>query len=189
MHTVDMPNPKRVELLEELSQIALVEMKNNVRIAFAMSGSDATEMSLKFARWFTKRPEIIAFHGGYHGITTGSLALTTNPTYKKGLPPLVPGVHFAPYAYCYRCAFRRKGYPDCDLECARYVEDLITKLGTGLIDKPAAVIMEPVQGEGDYIVPPGEFVKWVLKFAARMRWSLLMMKFRVSSVGLGNGLP
>lgn len=163
MHTVDMPNPKRVELLEELSRIAPGEMKNNVRIAFAMSGSDATEMSLKFARWFTKRSEVIAFHGGYHGITTGSLALTTNPAYKRGLPPLVPGVHFAPYAYCYRCAFRRKGYPDCDLECARYVEDLITKPGTGLIDKPAAVIMEPVQGEGGYIVPPGEFVKWILK--------------------------
>ena len=163
MHTVDMPSPRRIELIEELSRIAPGEMKGNVRVAFAMSGSDAAEMCLKFARWYTGRAEIITFHGGYHGVTTGTLALTTNPAYKRGLPPLVPGIHFAPYAYCYRCAFGQKGYPDCDLQCARYVEDLITKPGTGLIDKPAAVIMEPVQGEGGYIPPPGEFVKWVWK--------------------------
>ncbi|MDI9619433.1 MAG: aspartate aminotransferase family protein [Candidatus Nezhaarchaeota archaeon] len=163
MHTADMPHPKRAELLEKLSQIAPCGMKNNVRTAFAMSGSDAAEMCLKFARWYTGRAEIITFHGGYHGITTGALTLTTNPTYKRGIPPLVPGIHFAPYAYCYRCAFGQKGYPDCDLQCARYVEDLITKPGLGLIDKPAAVIMEPLQGEGGYVVPPGEFVKWVWK--------------------------
>ncbi len=163
MHTADMPNPQRLKLLEELSKVVPGEMKNNMRAAFAMSGSDAAEMSLKFARWFTKRAEIIAFQGGYHGITTGALTLTTNKEYKKGIPPLVSGVYFAPYAYCYRCTFGQKGYPECDLECARYVEELITKSGTGLIDKPAAVIMEPVQGEGGYIVPPGEFVRWILK--------------------------
>jgi 4-aminobutyrate aminotransferase len=161
MHTADMPNPQRVKLLEELSKIAPGEMENRVRAAFAMSGSDAAEMSLKFARWFTQRAEVIAFQGGYHGITMGALTLTTNQGYKKGIPPLVSGVHFAPYAYCYRCSFGRKGYPDCDLECARYLEELITKSGTGLIDRPAAVIMEPVQGEGGYVVPPGEFVKQV----------------------------
>jgi 4-aminobutyrate aminotransferase len=163
MHTADMPNPERVKLLEELSRVAPGEMKGNVRVAFAMSGSDAAEMCLKFARWFTKRSEIIAFHGGYHGITMGALTLTTNQAYKRGIPPLVSGVHFAPYAYCYRCDFGRKGYPDCDLECARYIENLITKTGTGFIDKPSAVILEPVQGEGGYIVPPGEFIKWILK--------------------------
>jgi 4-aminobutyrate aminotransferase len=163
MHTADMPSPQRVKLLEELAKIVPSEMKNNIRAAFAMSGSDAAEMSLKFARWFTQRAEVIAFQGGYHGITMGALTLTTNQAYKRGIPPLVSGVHFAPYPYCYRCSFGQKGYPDCDLECARYVEELITKSGTGLIDKPAAVIMEPIQGEGGYIVPPGEFVKWVLK--------------------------
>jgi len=163
MHTADMPSPRRVELIEELSRIAPGEMKGNVRVAFAMSGSDAAEMCLKFARWCTGRTEIIAFQGGYHGITAGVLALTTNPAYKRGLPILVPGIHFAPYAYCYRCAFKQKGYPDCDLQCARYVEDLITKPGTGLVDKPAAVIMEPVQGEGGYVVPPRDFVRWVWK--------------------------
>ncbi|RLF09763.1 MAG: aspartate aminotransferase family protein, partial [Thermoprotei archaeon] len=151
-----------VKLVETLSEIAPGEMKGSVRVALAMSGSDAAEMCLKFAKWYTKRAEVIAFQGGYHGITTGVLMLTTNPAYKRGLPPLVPGIYFAPYAYCYRCAFGKK-YPDCDIECARYVERLITQPGTGLIDKPAAVIMEPVQGEGGYIVPPKEFVEWVVK--------------------------
>jgi len=64
MHTADMPNLQRVKLLEELSKVVLGEMKNNMRAVFVMSGGDAAGMSLKFARWFTKRAEIIAFKEG-----------------------------------------------------------------------------------------------------------------------------
>ena len=163
-HTADFPSPARIRLLEKLTQIAPGDMKGQSRVAFAMSGSDAVETALKIAKYHTKRTEIVAFQGAYHGVTAGALALTTNRVYKRGLPPSIPGVHFAPYPYCYRCPFGKK-FPDCDLECARYTGDLMTKSGMGLADRPAAVIMEPVQGEGGYVVPPKEAVEWIAKVA------------------------
>jgi len=162
MHTADWPSPLRVKLIEELINIAPGDMRGNARVALGLSGSSTAEMSLKFARWYTKRIEIVSFHGGYHGVYTGALMMTTNVTFKPNIPPLVPGHHFVPYPYCYRCPFGKE-YPDCGIVCADYVEYVLTRPGTGFSPKPAAVIMEPVQGEGGYVVPPKEFMERIPK--------------------------
>ena len=132
---------------------------------FCNSGAEAVENAVKVARHFTGRPGVICFHNAFHGRTLLALSLTSkiNP-YKKGFAPFVPEVHRAPYAYCYRCPFSAPGPEACDLECAAFLEDMFV---TGVDpESVAALILEPVLGEGGFIVPPAAFVQRVFEIAA-----------------------
>ena len=120
------------------------------------TGSDAVEASVKLAKINTGRFALIAFEGSYHGMTGVALSLTADKKFKERYLPLVPEVHFVPYAYCYRCAFGLE-YPECGLKCAAYLEYILENPNSGVVD-PAAVIVEPVQGEGGSIVPPRDFI-------------------------------
>ena len=120
------------------------------------TGSDAVETAVKCAKFNTKRYGFIAFQGSYHGQTTFTQALSSSTKYKSNYIPTVPEVHFAPYPYCYRCVFG-KSYPECDLQCLKYLEDILENPYSGVV-KPAAVVVEPIQGEGGIIVPPGEWL-------------------------------
>ena len=153
-HSLDVPNPARKELVENLLTLLPKELN---RIFFGgPTGSDAVEAALKLARYNSKRYPLIAFEGGYHGMSAGALSVSSGLVFKEDFLPLLPEVHFVPYAYCYRCAFGRE--PDtCGLECVQYLEHVVEDPHSG-VGKPAAVIVEAIQGEGGSIVPPDEFI-------------------------------
>jgi 4-aminobutyrate aminotransferase / (S)-3-amino-2-methylpropionate transaminase / 5-aminovalerate transaminase len=124
---------------------------------FLNSGAEAIENAVKIARAFTKRPAIIAFEDAFHGRTMMTLALTskTHP-YKAGFAPFPGDVYRIPYAYCYRCSYSLK-YPSCDLFCARHLEDTFKRVVAN--EEVAAVIAEPVLGEGGFVAPPPDYFK------------------------------
>jgi diaminobutyrate-2-oxoglutarate transaminase len=157
-HALDIPTPERIRLVEKLVAIAPAGLKDNSRVLFGgPSGSDAVEGALKIAKFNTKRHAILAFHGAYHGMTSGALSVTSKRSLRTGNLPLLPDIHFAPYAYCYRCAFGKE-YPECNMQCTRYIEYLFNDPESGLTD-PAAIIVEPIQGEGGFITPPDGYLK------------------------------
>ena len=126
-------------------------------VFFTNSGTEAVECGIKVARWHTKRYYFIGFIGGFHGRTMGSLSFTTTSTSaRKNFAPMMPGVIHVPYPYCYRCLFRQS-YPECDLYCLSYIEDVVFKK---IIhpEEVAGIVVEPIQGAGGYIVPPDEFL-------------------------------
>jgi 4-aminobutyrate aminotransferase / (S)-3-amino-2-methylpropionate transaminase / 5-aminovalerate transaminase len=127
---------------------------------FLNSGAEAVENAIKIARAHTGRSGVIAFEDAFHGRTMMALALTskTHP-YKAGFAPFPGEVHRIPYAYCYRCSYSLK-YPSCDIFCARHLEDTFRRVVAS--EDVAAVIAEPVLGEGGFIAPPPEFFRIVM---------------------------
>jgi 4-aminobutyrate aminotransferase / (S)-3-amino-2-methylpropionate transaminase / 5-aminovalerate transaminase len=121
------------------------------------SGAEAVENAVKIARAYTKRPAIIAFEDAFHGRTMMTLALTskTHP-YKAGFAPFPGEVYRVPFAYCYRCSYNLN-YPSCDLYCARHLEDTFKRVVAN--EEVAAVIAEPVLGEGGFVAPPMDYFK------------------------------
>jgi diaminobutyrate-2-oxoglutarate transaminase len=158
-HSLDFPNPARRRLVDVLGTLLPPALS---RVSFGgPTGSDAVESAVKLAKLNTKRHSMIAFEGSYHGMTAGALSLTSGRDFREPLLPLLPEVHFVPYAYCYRCPFKKT--PEwCDLECAQYLEHVIEDPHSG-VATPAAVIVEPIQGEGGTIVPPDSFLPAVRK--------------------------
>jgi 4-aminobutyrate aminotransferase len=145
----------QVRLAEELAALAPIE--GPVRTFFGNSGTEAIEAAIKLARYHTKRPGIIAFLGSFHGRSLGALSLTSSKALqRRGFGPLMSSVYHAPYANCYRCPIGST--PDtCAGECADYIENHIL---VHLIspDEVAAIFVEPIQGEGGYVVPPKQFL-------------------------------
>ncbi len=164
-HTLDFPTPIRMELIDEILSILPKELRSIAKLLFvAPTGSDAVESAMKLAKFNTGRIGMISFEGAYHGMTAGAITLTANKSLKKDLMPMIPEVHFVPYAYCYRCAFGKE-YPDCSLECVKYIEHVIEDPKSGVVD-PAAVIIEPVQGEGGSLPAPDEFLREVRRITS-----------------------
>ena len=127
------------------------------RVFFGNSGAEAIEAALKLARYHTKRPRVLAFLGAFHGRTMGALSLTASKViHEKGFSPLVPGVTHVPYAYCYRCPYHHQTYPGCSLACVEWIREDLFKRSLPP-EEVAAIFVEPIQGEGGYIVPPPEF--------------------------------
>jgi 4-aminobutyrate aminotransferase len=141
-------------LAEKLAEIAPGEVPR--RVSFGNSGAEAMEGAIKLARYATGRDQIIAFFGSFHGRTMGALSLTARKAVQRaGFGPLVPGVVHAPYPYCYRCPFGRQ--PEgCAVECVKHIEDTLLKT-IAPPEETAAIVVEPVQGEGGYVVPPKKF--------------------------------
>src|SRR5512134_1491327 len=156
MSGTDFYYEKQVRLAEEVQDI--VPMDGPVRSFFGNSGTEAIEASIKLARYHTGRFNLIAFLGGFHGRTLGALSLTASKYVQRaGFGPMMPGVYHAPYANCYRCPVGSS--PDrCDAECLNYLEDQIL---VHLVspEEVAGVVVEPVQGEGGYVVPPKAFLQ------------------------------
>ena len=154
----------QVRLGEELSAIA--PMSGPHRSFFGNSGTEAVEAALKLARYYTKRQNVIAFLGAFHGRTMGSLSATgSKVAQRRGFFPLVPGTFHAPYPDCYRCPVGAT--PDsCASECLSFIEN---QLFVHLVspEEVAAVIVEPIQGEGGYIVPPDSFHQRLRELTSR----------------------
>ncbi|MGA8555311.1 MAG: aspartate aminotransferase family protein, partial [Candidatus Acidiferrales bacterium] len=122
---------------------------------FLSSGAEAVENAVKVARAYTKRPAIIVFEDAFHGRTMLTMSLTskTHP-YKAGFEPFATDIYRIPYAYCYRCSYSLQ-YPSCNVFCAHHLEDTFKRIVAA--ESVAAVVVEPVLGEGGFVAPPPEF--------------------------------
>ncbi len=164
MSGTDFYYEEMVTLAEKLSEISPGDVER--RVSFGNSGAEAVEGAIKLARWSTGRDKIIAFFGSFHGRTMGALSLTSSKAVQReGFGPLVPGVVHAPYPYCYRCPFGQKP-ESCAVECVKHIEDTLLKT-IAPAKETAAIVMEPVQGEGGYIVPPRKFFDELARVAGK----------------------
>jgi len=124
---------------------------------FVNSGVEAVENAVKIARYYTQKPSIICFDNAFHGRTLMGMTLTSKiKPYKLGMGPFAPEVYRVPFANCYRCPFNNE-YPGCDMECADHLEYFF--INHVPAEQTAAIIVEPIQGEGGFIAPPKEYFK------------------------------
>ena len=148
-----LPYESYIAVCEKLN--ALVPVSGPKKTLLVNTGAEATENAIKIARSYTKRPAIISFEDAFHGRTYMAMAVTSKPhPYKAGFEPFPSDVYRIPYAYCYRCSYSMK-YPSCDVYCARHIEDTFKRVVAA--ESVAAVIVEPILGEGGFVTPPAEF--------------------------------
>ncbi len=153
------PNYPMVELAEKLSQITPGKLKKSF---FTNSGTEANETAILTAQLHTGAREIIALRHSYHGRSYLAMTLTGNAAWRVG-GNHVPGITHAPSPYCFRCEFGAT-YPNCEIECAKDIEELIRTTTSGKI---AAFIAEPIQGVGGFITPPKEYFKIAVEIIKR----------------------
>ncbi|HEX4544190.1 MAG TPA: 4-aminobutyrate--2-oxoglutarate transaminase [Candidatus Acidoferrum sp.] len=147
------PYEKYIALAEKLN--SLVPGAFAKKSVLVNSGAEAIENAVKIARAYTRRPAIICFEDAFHGRTMLTMSLTskTHP-YKAGFEPFATDVYRIPYAYCYRCSYSLQ-YPSCNVFCAQHLEDTFKRVVAS--EAVAAVVVEPVLGEGGFVAPPREF--------------------------------
>jgi 4-aminobutyrate aminotransferase-like enzyme len=149
------PTPTRVNLLEKLLAMAPAGLTRGL---FAITGGQANDLALRIARRATGRTEMITFRGSYFGRDAGVLGVNAKAAFRKG-SHIQPGAHFFPFPYAYRCPFgRRHAHPDeCAQEALDFLDRALRDPASGL-GEVAAVIVEPVQGNGGVLVPPPSFL-------------------------------
>ena len=153
------PYESYVRLAEKLSTIAPGNFEKKAMLV--NSGAEAVENAVKISRRYSGRPTIVTFEYAFHGRTRLAMSLTGSvQPYKYGFGPLDPAVHRTPYAYCYRCSFGLE-YPACNMRCVEYIRDTLEIHLSP--DEVAAIIFEPIEGEGGFIAPPKEFVQGLRK--------------------------
>ncbi len=147
------PYGKYIELAEKLN--ALTPGTFPKKTILVNTGAEGIENAVKIARSYTKRPAIICFEDAFHGRTMLTMSLTskTHP-YKAGFAPFATDIYRIPYAYCYRCSYSLQ-YPGCGVFCAQHLEDTFKRVVAA--ESVAAVVVEPVLGEGGFVAPPHEF--------------------------------
>ncbi len=156
----------QVTLAENLTKITPGRFKK--RAFYTNSGTEAVEAAFKCVRWHTRRPRMIAYTGSFHGRTFGAMSLSSSSvTHLKYFSPLVPGVSFMPFPYCYRCPFRQE-YPGCDFPCVEYIRESLVKVIPP--EEVAAVITEPIQGNSGYIIPPPEYYPMIKEICEKYGW-------------------
>jgi 4-aminobutyrate aminotransferase / (S)-3-amino-2-methylpropionate transaminase / 5-aminovalerate transaminase len=147
-----------VELCEKLNSLTPGDFPKKTLLV--NTGAEAVENAVKIARCYTRRPAVICFEDAFHGRTMLTMSLTskTHP-YKAGFEPFANDIYRIPYAYCYRCSYSLK-YPSCGVFCASHLEDTFKRVVAA--EAVAAVIAEPILGEGGFVTPPAEFFPMLL---------------------------
>lgn len=169
-----------VAMVEALKAIAPGELKNGKGI-LVNSGSEAVETGIKLARYVTNRPMVLAFTDSFHGRSMGALALTaSNTLFRRNLSSLLTGVYHTPYPYCFRCPLKHESPDTCGMACLNLVEKALTTVVPP--EDLAAIIVEPIAGEGGYIVPPDWFLKGIREICNR--YNILLIADEVQT-GLG----
>lgn len=179
MSGTDFYYPSLAELAQKLAEIA--PGPEPKRVYFGNSGTEAVEAAIKLDRYHTRREKIVAFYGAFHGRTLGSLSLTASkPVQRRGFGALLPGVFHVPYPNPYRCPY---GQPatSCCTECAAFLE---RQLFRKVIDpqEVAAIVLEPIQGEGGYLPAPAEFLLELQRICRK--YGILLVADEVQS-GMG----
>ena len=166
MSGTDFYYPQMTEVAKRLSAVA--PMPGPHKFYYGNSGAEAVECAIKLARYHTKRPNIIAFYGAFHGRTMGALSLTASkPQQKRRFAPMMPGVTHVPYPNVYRnCSADSAEQEAYALSCARFIEE---KLFRTMLppEEVAAIVLEPIQGEGGYIVAPTIFLQEIRRICTR----------------------
>lgn len=156
--------PVQIELAEKLAQLAPISEPSLV--FYTNSGAEAVEAAIKLARYTTGRQRLLAFRGAFHGRTMGALSLTASKyVQRQGFAPLMPGVEHVDYGYCYRCPVNLT-YPGCGIECVHRIDTEVFRTNVPP-QEVAAIFVEPVQGEGGYVVPPASFLQTIRSIADR----------------------
>lgn len=146
-------NESYVQMAERLVELT----DGDTKVYFSNSGAEVNDGAMKLAKYVTKRPAIIAFKNSFHGRTIGSMSITgSSSVYRKNYEPLMPSVYWADYANCHHCPFGKEN-GCCNMECIKQFDNIFEKLIAP--ECVAAIIVEPVQGEGGYIVPPKAFLQ------------------------------
>jgi 4-aminobutyrate aminotransferase len=166
-----------VKLSEKLCQMTGYE-----KVFLSNSGAESVEAAMKLAFWYTKRNSMVAFYRGFHGRTLGALSLTSSKLVHKEHFPSFRVLH-SHYAYCYRCPLNLE-YPDCGISCAKEIEKTIFKRELSPKDT-AAIVVEPIMGEGGFIVPPTEFHQELRRICDEN--GILMIADEVQSGGFRTG--
>ncbi|MEE9268145.1 MAG: acetyl ornithine aminotransferase family protein [Thermoplasmata archaeon] len=152
----------QVDLAETLARLTPGDFRK--KVFFTNSGTESIEAGIKLARWNRPGKQFLAFLGGFHGRTMGSLALTSSKgVQRERFFPLMPGATLVPYSYCYRCPYGLT-YPECDLWCAQVIEDQYLRKVVPPSEL-AGLVFEPVQGEGGYVVPPPGWTEEIARIA------------------------
>jgi 4-aminobutyrate aminotransferase len=145
--------PSTLELAIQLQRITPGHLD---MFFFINTGAEAVESALKLARYVSRKSTMIAFRGSFHGRTMGATSVTSSKaSFRKRYAPFLPQVHFAPYPYCYRCPFGCR-VENCQVECLQYLKEDFEYIVPA--EDIAAVIFEPILGEGGYIVPPQKYL-------------------------------
>jgi len=164
MAACDFYYPLLAQLAEKLAQIAPGDFPK--RVFFSNSGTEAMEAAMKLARYHSRRHRFIAFLGSFHGRSFGSLSLTASKVVQRNrFGPLLPGVTHVPYPNPYRCPIGRQA-SECLTECTcvDFIENHLFKTAVPP-EEVAAIVVEPIQGEGGYIVPPPNFLRRLREIA------------------------
>jgi 4-aminobutyrate aminotransferase len=165
-----------VELAEKLNRLA--PGASGKRVFLTNSGTEAIEAAFKLARFATKRQHVVAFLGAFHGRTLGSLSLTASrASHRAQFSPLVPDVHHVPFAYCHRCPYHLE-HASCGTECVNYLENILFRHEVAP-EEVAAIFVEPIQGEGGYVVPPDEFLPMLQDLCRR--YGILLVADEIQS--------
>jgi diaminobutyrate-2-oxoglutarate transaminase len=159
-HGLDFPTPAKDAFVEAQLSMLPPAMRERTKVHFCgPAGANAVDAAIKLCKTATGRGEVISFQGGFHGSSHAAMALTGSVAQKRPIADGMPGVHFFPYSYCSRCALDLS--PDtCTINCVAYLERSLQDPNGG-IPPPAAVILEPVQGEGGVVPARREFVRRV----------------------------
>jgi len=168
-----------VNLAEKLVEIAPGNFDK--KVYFGNSGAESVEAAIKLAKWHTRKQRFIGFMSAFHGRTIGALSFTASkPTQKRYFFPLMPGVTHVPYPYCYRCPFKLT-YPDCHYWCIDFIDEFVLQKYVPP-EEVAAILLEPIQGEGGYVVPPQGYFQRLKKLADK--YDILLIDDEVQA-GMG----
>lgn len=166
----------QARLAKRLTEIAPGEGPK--KVFYTNSGTESVEAAIKLSKWSSERRRFMAFIGAFHGRTMGALSLTASKVVQRDrFFPMMSGVDHVHYAYCYRCPYKLE-HPSCDLWCARIIEEVYfeTLIPPGQV---AALFIEPVQGEGGYVVPPSDWFREIR--AITQRHGILMVDDEVQA--------
>lgn len=172
-HALDIPTKVKNEFTELQLSMLSSAMRNEMKIHFCgPTGADAVEAGIKICKTYTGRSEVVSFQGAYHGSTHAAMSVSGLLEQKNKIHNIVPGVHFFPFAYCYRCPMELS-FKSCSTNCVKYLENSL-KDSHGGIRKPAAVIIELIQGEGGNIPAPVQFVQEVRRITQELDIPLIV---------------
>jgi len=179
MSGTDFYYPSEIRLAEKLTEITPGDHAK--KVFFTNSGTESNEAAMKLARYNRKRPLYLSFYGGFYGRTMGSLSLSASKeVHRRGFAPFVPGVVHVPYAYCYRCVYGLEK-ETCHFYCVTWIADELFRTAVPP-EEVSAIFIEPIQGEGGYVVPPEGYLRKIADLAKE--YGLLLVVDEVQT-GMG----
>lgn len=171
-HALEIPTESRINFMEKINSVMPGALRDHARFLFTVTGGDACEAAISLAKHVTGKHTMIAFEGAYHGVHQGIVSLTSSRKYLQTSGTIRSGVFHLPYPYSYRFPFpAEKG--DEGKVVLRYLEHLLVDEHSGL-DDPAGIIVEPVLGEGGYVVPPADFLPGLREIADKFQIPLII---------------